>query len=382
MGSVSFPQTHCAPLPDQDEPLIKVLTAVLPRGVFNIGDVIIITPTIKPQPNSDLFLIMLSVEILRREIGANGCWMLGSQDREPSDSQITSADGPKLHYLEDDSIRKLIELDTQSALTIVGVCAHTGEAIDEDTRKRALANASAYEAEITSLVANNLRNSVESLQGTETIVSPPTQHPEIPCLPNYSFPRHGEDVLLVIPTKNKFKTQLLKSLFECQAPKGVVVHLLTVPVDSNVGEQPYNDAGVRGAYNRISNALVQLGSEEEQSVLKDWGIGTVIVASIENFIQTDGVSRATDYGAIIIYNATTNQTRIRLSQGTTVPQAYVDRAKRFGFDENPDHGKVTVGQILAANVPGLDKADWHRVLAGKSRYDLLTEAAGAIEIPW
>lgn len=62
--------------------------------------------------------------------------------------------------------------------------------------------------------------------------------------------------------------------------------------------------------------------------------------------------------------------------------AYVDRARRFGFDGHPNFGRVTVGQVLAAHVPGLDKSDWQMVLSGRLRYQILDEAMEQLEFPW
>jgi non-canonical (house-cleaning) NTP pyrophosphatase len=162
----------------------------------------------------------------------------------------------------------------------------------------------------------------------------------------------------------------------------VILHTLAIPVESDVGEQPYNEAGIIGAHNRISNALLRLDAVEYQETFRDKRIGIAIVACIENYIQTDNIDRPTDYGVVVIHNATTRQTMVCVSWGVTVPPAYVNRARRFGFEGDPNRGRVTVGQILAANAPGLDKADWQAVLARHSRYDLLKDAIRQLPIPW
>jgi len=188
--------------------------------------------------------------------------------------------------------------------------------------------------------------------------------------------------LLVIPTENKGKRRILEEAFRERAPKNVVVHVITVPVDSDVGEEPYNNAGAIGAHNRISNALTRLGTSEYQNALTTKGIGTIIVASIESYIQTENIDRPTDYGIVVLHNAMTCKTAVRVSSGVTVPLAYVNRARRFGYEDDQNQGRVTVGQILAANVPGLDKGDWHAVLAERSRYDLLRDTIRQMQIPW
>ena len=229
---------------------------------------------------------------------------------------------------------------------------------------------------------NNLVRSVDDMTETEKIVPPPQVNPSLPPFQRHQYPSYGSAVLLVIPTENKGKRRMLEEAFRERAPENVAVHVITVPVDSGVGEEPYNNAGAIGAYNRIGNALTRLGTSEYQNALTTKGIGTVIIASIESYIQIENIDRPADYGIVVVHNATTCKTAVRVSSGVTVPLAYVNRARRFGYEDNQNHGRVTVGQILAANVPGLDKGDWHAVLAKCSRYDLLRDAIRQLEIPW
>ncbi|KAK3933705.1 hypothetical protein QBC46DRAFT_244207, partial [Diplogelasinospora grovesii] len=192
-----------------------------------------------------------------------------------------------------------------------------------------------------------------------------------------------ERVLVIIPTENAAKQRILMKAFKGHKPGHVVeLEFRTLSADSEVGEQPYNlEAGMQGAHNRISNAQRKLldpnAKVHYDSLNKDVAF---IFASIENYIQVDGVERPTDFGLVVMHNMSTNKTTAAISRGVTVPRAYVNRARLAGHEhENPDHGKVTVGQVLAANLPGLDKADWHKVLAGTSRYDLLKEAIDGME---
>lgn len=231
-------------------------------------------------------------------------------------------------------------------------------------------------------MSNGLLTSVDNLRGTERIVAPNLDI-DLPPFQSHNLPGYGRDVLLVIPTANKSKCELLTSGFELKKPEGVTLHSIAIPFESGVGEQPYNEAGVIGAHTRISNALRHIDTPSFRDTLASKKIGTVIVASIENFIQLDKVERPTDFGMVVIHNASIGQTTAGLSLGVTVPRAYVNRARRFGFDEgNSNYGRVTVGQVLAAYAPGLDKANWHSVAAGRSRYDLLGDVIDDIEIPW
>jgi non-canonical (house-cleaning) NTP pyrophosphatase len=242
-------------------------------------------------------------------------------------------------------------------------------------------NAVSYAKELIQGLSDGLTRSLASVTGTERVV-PPILDIKVPPFAPQQFPRHGDAVLLVIPTANKSKVKLLEDGFKKQKPNNVVLHSMSVPFDSGVGEQPYNEAGVLGAHTRISNAMRHVNTPECQGMLVSKGIGTVLLASIENFFQLDNVQRPTDYGLAVIHNASTGNTTAGLSLGVTIPPAYVDRARRFGFAGNPNYGKFTVGQILAAHVPGLDKSNFHGVLAGRSRYDLLSEVIGGLTIPW
>ncbi|KAK3335950.1 hypothetical protein B0T19DRAFT_24169 [Cercophora scortea] len=240
-------------------------------------------------------------------------------------------------------------------------------------------------------ISHDLRNpamtsTIDMLRGTEKLVPPLSMAISIPPFERHHIPNHGERTLLLFPTENEGKVQILLRGFNKQQPPGSTDPLLyrTVPVESNVGEQPYNEAGVEGARNRISNGLRKfLATPEQQSYLEANKIGTVMVACIENFIQTVGVDRPTDFGVVVILNASTGEAVAAISKGVTVAPEYVEHARSLGVqDGNVDHGLVTVGNVLAANVPGLDKADWHAVVAGRSRYDILDEAIDGLRVPW
>jgi non-canonical (house-cleaning) NTP pyrophosphatase len=226
---------------------------------------------------------------------------------------------------------------------------------------------------------------IESLRNTEKVVQRPDSRDSYPN-PAFSHPnfrQYGKDILLVIPTANKHKTRILTETFERQKPRGVTLHVLVLPAESNVGEQPYDEAGAEGARNRIQNSLQSL----EESVLAEKGIGTVIAASIENFIQrpSDGTGlNPVDYGLVMMYNATSRRSFSALSRGVTVPRAYYELARSLGGEGLHDeiYGRVTVGEVMAASVGGVDRANWHAVVAGVSRYELLEEAMEGISVPW
>jgi hypothetical protein len=274
-----------------------------------------------------------------------------------------------------------------TSVTILGVkhkqvSPEDNESSRKDEESSIAACVASYTLELIRLsTMQHLRKTVSNIRKTETIV-PPFMEPDMPQFESHQYPLSGKAVLLVIPTANKLKEKILLDGFREKVPNGVDLHTITVPFDSGVGEQPYNEAGCLGAHNRITGALRALHARNHQEVLGSKSIGTVIVASIESYIQTNHVARPVDYGVIVVRNATAEKTTACLSWGTTVDPAYVDRARRFGFDGDANFGRVTVGQVLAAHVPGLDKADWQVVLGGQSRYKLLKDAIAELEIPW
>lgn len=411
--------------------LVTGATSGLVNSDINPGDLIINPLTDRDEDHlesisTQKWSLSQQAAILRREVGNEGRWLssnfspaaLTSSDpltfTQRPDAGVTKY--PRLHYenLGQDSqnshrkelvaaksapgfnavaegfragASSRIIADSITALknfpvdVVIILAAGRCDGSSASLEEYAAANTASYAKELIRGMSDGLTNSIASLRETETIV-PPHLDIKVPPFEPQQFPRHGEAVLLVIPTINESKGRFLRKAFEKQKPKGVVMHSVVVPFDSGVGEQPYNEAGVLGAHTRICNALRHLDTPEFQETLVSKGIGTVIVASIENYIQLDNVGRPTDYGVVVIHNATAGETVAGLSWGVTVPPAYVDRARRFGFEGNPNYGRVAVGQVLAAHVPGLDKADWHSVLAGRSRYDLLSDAIGRLTIPW
>jgi non-canonical (house-cleaning) NTP pyrophosphatase len=208
--------------------------------------------------------------------------------------------------------------------------------------------------------------------------------PNIPEFPHALAPKgDATRVLVVIPTENKNKADLIKQVFNQNKPKDLELHYEKFKAGSDVGEQPYDlQTGLEGASNRIRNAQTVLSPEKAAAAT------TVILASIENYIQYHGedgrsMQRPVDYGMIVMHNVSTKKTVVRITKGVTMPLVYVEEARKRGFEDiGRQHGCVTVGEVLKERDPGLDKANWHLVLAGKSRYDLLREAMLGMEIPW
>ncbi|KAK4156192.1 hypothetical protein C8A00DRAFT_31002 [Chaetomidium leptoderma] len=261
----------------------------------------------------------------------------------------------------------------------------------------------------------NLPHDLTTLRGTSTILdTPPTTSKILAPLTPSSLRKRQLDiiptrqstttnpdpntVLIVIPTANQGKVTLLQTHLRHTAPAHInlLYPALTISdASSEVGEQPYDGAGPRGAVNRVVNAARRLLFGEYQGELV--GVGTVLVASVENFIFR-GDSGPVDYGVVVFCRIPLLDQKkgdddaweweTGVSRGVTVPVGFWKRGEGFGFEDDTgttgvgEHGKVSVGEVLADNVAGLDKADWHLELAGRSRYGLLQEAMDKMVVPW
>lgn len=291
-----------------------------------------------------------------------------------------------------------------------------------------------------------------------SLLPPPNNPKTKPTTPNprqrtpsppASKPDRQNVVIVLIPTANAKKAGVIREKFQDKAtiPAHITaVHFITVEAESNVGEQPYDDAaGVTGAINRVVNAAVkglkkvpvpvanggngngggdgnggnggngkteekpEPGVGEVEALLKRLNLKqgdkvTIMVGAVENYIKREKWKAAdpthqklldvvvpVDYGVVAFCRVGLGENRpwtwkMAVSEGVTVPVAYWIAAQRWGFDDpqTRTHGKVTVGDVLAANVPGLDKADWHKVVTKerKSRYDILGDAMKTIAVPW
>jgi hypothetical protein len=124
-------------------------------------------------------------------------------------------------------------------------------------------------------------------------------------------------------------------------------------------------------------------AETNVPLFEENNIGTVVVGAIENYIRvSDSNDSATDFGIVILYNATTRKAIHGISRGINVPNEYLLEAKKRGFvDSQRKGGRVTVGTILKERFdePARSKfgddydisKDWHLAVSGESRYNLL-----------
>ena len=243
------------------------------------------------------------------------------------------------------------------------------------------------------LVLNNpLKMAFASKSIPSKLVSPfAMAHIDTTGLKTPTLPLFGENILLVVPTQNKFKAESLQNAAARQFPQSkLVTHILKV--DSQVGEQPYNEAGIQGALNRTQGVLDWLSSNEGHDFLSKNAIGVALVGAIENFIWLRDESPV-DYGAVVLTNATSGRVSFTFSKGVTIPEEFVREALRYGTQPNDIYdstrhfdfqgvfgGNVTVGNVIYRHL-GFAHDNWHKDFVNISRYDLLTDAVQRAQFP-
>ncbi|RYO97532.1 hypothetical protein DL765_011133 [Monosporascus sp. GIB2] len=116
----------------------------------------------------------------------------------------------------------------------------------------------------------SLASSIDKLRGTEAILPVPTPSLPLPTINSPAFRKHGDAILVVNPTTNKQKADPFTEAFNALKPFNVKIHYVSAPSESDVGEQPYDEAGVEDLLNRIPNAWRELSEstlEEKKLVL-------------------------------------------------------------------------------------------------------------------
>jgi hypothetical protein len=101
--------------------------------------------------------------------------------------------------------------------------------------------------------------------------------------PHILLPAHtfGTNVLLLVPTENKFKTKVLEEKLRKEL-KGAKLITHQYKVDTGV-EQPYDEMGEVCLLERIEATLRY--AETNVPLLEENNIGTVVIGGIENYIR-------------------------------------------------------------------------------------------------
>ncbi|KAH7012617.1 uncharacterized protein B0I36DRAFT_256494 [Microdochium trichocladiopsis] len=237
-----------------------------------------------------------------------------------------------------------------------------------------------------------VQKTAEDFKGTEKLVPiypsvVDIQSPPAPAFKYLLARGKKKNILVIVPSGAEKKKLLAENHVNAEYPEanGYTVFVKKLEgVASGVGEQPYDHAGQEGAQNRIKNAITEMSnSMEVLRFIQNNKVGEVLVISIENFIRREGRERPVDIGVIAIHSVVSGKTKARLSEGVSIHPAIVDQARERGLAHpnddcalgHPDtacnHGKVTIGGILAEIYSGVDKSNWHEVAIGISRWKIL-----------
>lgn len=256
-----------------------------------------------------------------------------------------------------------------------------------------------------------LAQTIDDIQGSQKIVNPlKTIDAQKPA--DHSDLKKG-NVLVLVPTDNTFKVSLVQARFESllkqiRGEDYVDSDLLVkaIPWGHLHETQSYNGAGLMQAMNRGKVAEDWLQTEEAQKLLGEKNIQHIFWTAIENFIQLNvaidpedpAVRAPVDYAYILIKNVQDGSTAMSISEGVSLDSRYVEEAMRYGY--LPQHrygaanyqrdkqwnldampGNVTVGKVMTTHVHNLRHDDWHKVLANKSRYEILWESLKNTQVP-
>ncbi|KAL2017763.1 hypothetical protein VTK56DRAFT_1681 [Thermocarpiscus australiensis] len=237
----------------------------------------------------------------------------------------------------------------------------------------------------------------------------------------YPLPEeYANDVLFVAATNDDDEIKLLSDQAKFMKPRHVRLYLshsddfpFRMPVPSGAAVQPYELAGALSAHKDIVTAVEVLFRRDNYRVyLRKLQVGTVIVGAVENFVVRPGRGenkgdKPIDYGMVVFCKVPLtavpgsedkhDHPKVKgskwvwhraVSRGVPFPVKFWKEAESYGFNDPPPKngmphivGKVAIGARIREHT-GIDKTDWHRVVAGVSRYELLKEAIKKGGIPW
>ncbi|KAH7061015.1 hypothetical protein BKA63DRAFT_497684 [Paraphoma chrysanthemicola] len=192
----------------------------------------------------------------------------------------------------------------------------------------------------------------------------------------------GQYVLLLVPTANREEQLWLQSLLQDHVGEYTLV-TYAYEVDTEI-EQLYHDTVTEGLTNRLMAMIVV--TESSVQILEELGIGTVIIGVVENYIRTSKHNdAAVDFGVAVFYDVGTGELVQTTTQGVPVQPSFLCEAQEQGLSSVRRRAdSVTYGDIVQKYFGGPARQrygsdfdigkDWHRVVCGSSRYDLLRDA--------
>ncbi|KAM0665930.1 hypothetical protein ACQRIU_005274 [Beauveria bassiana] len=177
-----------------------------------------------------------------------------------------------------------------------------------------------------------------------------------------------ERLVCGVPTENQHKAEIIENGVRGKQIEAVFSRFKT---EETHGAQPYEHAGLQAGYLRAQKALEKLCPAQLQGLAPRCKSMTV---GIENFIWTEDQDPPTDQAIVVVLRS--DICVCKLTKGVTVQEAYVRRAKSFGYTDIAGKcGQVTVGTIINAHT-GYSKDNWHEDITGVDRFSLHKEALG------
>ncbi|XP_005061998.1 PREDICTED: protein PRRC1 [Ficedula albicollis] len=180
--------------------------------------------------------------------------------------------------------------------------------------------------------------------------------------------RTGGELDIVVTSNKEVKVAAVRDAFQEVFGMAVVTG---EAAQSNIAPQPVGyAAGLKGAQERI-DSLRRTGVIHEKQP----------AVSVENFIEELLPDKWFDIGCLIIEDPVHGIHLEAFTQATPVPLQYVQQAKSLTPQDYSLRWSgllVTVGEVLEKSMQNVSRTDWHAVLTGMSRRQMIYSAAKAL----
>uniref|UniRef100_UPI00398EBCCF protein PRRC1 isoform X2 n=1 Tax=Pristiophorus japonicus TaxID=55135 RepID=UPI00398EBCCF len=180
--------------------------------------------------------------------------------------------------------------------------------------------------------------------------------------------KSGGDLDVLVTSNKEVKVTAIRDAFQ------EMFGLATVTGEagqSNIAPQPVGyAAGLKGAQERI-DSLRRSGMIHEKQV----------TVSIENFIAELLPDKWFDIGCLILEDPVHGIRLENFTQATPVPLQYVQQAQNLtptDYNLRWSGLMVTLGEVMQRNIPQVNRTDWHIMLTGMSRRQMIYSAAKAL----
>lgn len=250
-----------------------------------------------------------------------------------------------------------------------------------------------------------LQQNLDEVVGSQRII--PTQPSAYPhTLQDNDLLKNGK-VLVVTTTQMRSKIRVIKEHFKHHLKQirgkkynSEDLTILNLDWKSNENQQPYNHGGYTVALYKGSVCEKWIESEEGQKYIRDHQIQHIYWVTITNYIelhdpQTDG---PVDYAMMLIKNVNNQKIVSGKSDGVTLDKRFVNEAMKYGYlpkhqyakkhyasdilwDKRKYGGNVTAGKVMSVHIPGIQHHNWHQIMSGKSREEIMREGIQYLPIP-